>query len=135
MIKYQILPPLIKRGVNSYKLIDRKGMIAFYEQCRSREPNLVTGFVVARLRHEKPTRLPNGKLLPYRERFPSPSTFGRYGWFYMAKSRDMAHAHYQDLVKKYGDSIPPKKSFNPESEGATHFEDEDDLNGGDGIVA
>lgn len=135
MIKYQILSPLIKRGVYSYKLIDRKGMIAFYEQYRSKQLNLITGFVVARIRHGKATKLPNGNLLPYRELFPAPSTFGRYGWFYMPESRHLAHAHYQDLIKKYGDNIPPKKSFNPESEGTTHFEDEDDLKGGDGIVA
>ena len=91
--------------------------------------------MVVRIRNKKTSKLPNGVVLPHREVFPSPSEFGKTGWFYMKKSKALANAHFDDLVEKYSDNIPPKKSFNSESEGTTHFEDHHDLNGGDGIVA
>ena len=135
MSNYKILPPIIKRGPYLYYLIQRIGMIAIYEQRRPRTPDRACGYAVVRIRNKKSYKLPNGVMLPHREVFPSRSEFGRNGWFYMKKSRAFAYAHFHELVEKYGDNIPPKKSFNPESEGTTHFEDEDDLNGGDGIVA
>jgi hypothetical protein len=135
MSNYKILPPIIKRGSYHYYLMHRIGMIAIYEQRRPKTPDRACGYAVVRIRNQKPSKLPNGVILPHREVFPSPSEFGKTGWFYMKKSRAFAYAHFYELVGKYGDNIPPKKSFNPESEGTTHFEDEDDLNGGDGIVA
>ena len=135
MRKYKILPAQIKRGSYQYHLIERIGLIGLYEQRVVKNSKNISGYVVARIRKEKSKKLPNGVVLPHREKFPSPSEFGRAGWFYMKKSWALAYAHFHELVEKYGDNIPPKKSFNPESEGTTHFEDEDDLNGGDGIVA
>jgi hypothetical protein len=135
MSNYKILPPIIKRGPYLYYLIQRIGMIAIYEQRRPRTSDRACGYAVVRIRNKKSYKLPNGVMLPHREVFPSRSEFGRTGWFYMKKSRAFAYSHFHELVKKYGDNIPPKKSFNPESEGTTHFEDEDDLNGGNGIVA
>jgi len=135
MSNYKILPPIIKRGTYHYYLIHRIGMIAIYEQRRPRTPDRGCGYAVIRIRNQKPSKLPNGVILPHREVFPSPSEFGKTGWFFMKKSRALAFIHFHELVEKYGDNIPPKKSFNLESEGTTHFKDEDDLNGGDGIVA
>lgn len=135
MSNYKILPPIIKRGSYNYYLVERLGMIAIYDQRRPKTPDKVCGYAVVRIRKQKSSKLPNGVILPHREKFPSPSDFGRTGWFYIKKDRAYAYAHFHELVKKYGDNIPPKRSFNPEIEGTTHFEDENDLNGGDGIVA
>ena len=135
MSNYKILPPVIKRGTYHYHLIQRIGMIAIYEQRRCKTPDRGCGSVVVRIRNKKPSKLPNGVVLPHREVFPSSSEFGKTGWFYMKKSKVLAYAHFDELVEKYSDNIPPKKSFNPEIEGTTHFEDQNDLNGGDGIVA
>ena len=135
MGNYKILPPIIKRGSYQYYLMQRIGMIAIYEQRRPKTPDRGCGYAVVRIRNKKSYKLPNGVMLPHREVFPSRSEFGKTGWFFMKKSRALAFAHFHELVEKYGDNIPPKKSFNPESEGTTHFEDENDLNGGDGIVA
>lgn len=135
MSNYRILSPIIKRGSYNYYLLQRIGMIAIYEQRRLKTPDRGCGYVVVRIRNKKTSKLPNGVVLPHREVFPSPSEFGKTGWFYMKKSKALANAHFDDLVEKYSDNIPPKKSFNSESEGTTHFEDHHDLNGGDGIVA
>ena len=82
-----------------------------------------------RITKQKPSKLPNGVMLPHREKFPSPREFGKTGWFYMKKSRALAFAHFRRLVGKYGDNIPLIR-LSPKYEGTTHFEDEDDLNRG-----
>jgi hypothetical protein len=135
MRKYKILPAQIKRGSYQYHLIERIGLIGLYRQRVIKNPKNISGYVVARIRKEKSKKLPNGVILPHREKFPSPSEFGKWGFFYMKRSKLLAFAHFDELIEKHSDTIPPRKLLNQESEGITHFEDENDLSRGDGIVA
>ena len=135
MNKYKILPPKIKRGKFIYHLIKREEMVALYDQRKNRKPDRVCGYVVARIRKKKKTKLPNGVLQPNKEKFPSESEFGKNGWFYMEQSFQLASSHFNELVERDFENMPPKIRVNEESEGTTHFEDQRGLNGGDGIVA
>ena len=80
------------------RLIERQGAIAWYE-ARYVKGEKLQGYIVAKISTEKAQTLPSGKKLPDREVFPRESKFGKTGWFYMPKSRDIAEAHYQELVK------------------------------------
>ena len=109
MIEYKVLPTKFRRGEYEYSLIMRIGDIAIYEQSRIKTLGLVFGYTVARIRRVKSTKLPNGKILPFRESFPSPSQIGIRGWFYQEKSKKFALAHFHEFVDKYEQSVPPDK--------------------------
>ena len=81
-----------------YTEIERTGNIALYE-ARYIGASKLYGYVVAKIR-VRPEEAPWGKTLPKREIFPSASHFGEDGWFYMAKSEDIARGHYQQLIEK-----------------------------------
>ena len=97
--KYQKLPTSFTQGSQGFEYvqIDRTGNIAWYES-RYQGGKDIVGFVVAKITKEKARTLPSGRKLPNREVFPRESKFGKTGWFYMPKSRDMAEAHYEELA-------------------------------------
>ena len=135
MKKYKILPAQIKRGSYHYHLIERIGMIAIYEQRSPKNPDRACGYAVVRIRRKKPTKLPNGVILPYREIFPSPSDFGRYGWFYMKKSKEMALDHFHDLVGGNSKGVPEEKASSDEKGTLTQFDQEKASDQGDDLIA
>ena len=135
MTEYRILPAVIERSGLIHKLIDRTGMIGFYETYYPRKPDLLYGYCVARITREKEARFKNGKVIPARERFPSPSRFGTHGFFYQPKFAKHALEHYHDLVRKFSTPYPPKKPTSPMGNTVTPFEEENEELGGDGVVA
>jgi hypothetical protein len=82
-----------------YTQIERTGNIALYE-VRYIGASYLYGYVVAKIQIEPEQKMPSGKILPLREAIPRASKFGQYGWFYMAKSEDIARGHYQQLLEK-----------------------------------
>ena len=85
-----------KQGFD-YSLIKRDGKIAWYE-ARYLNGSELVGYVVIKIRTKKETKLPNGEITPFREVFPSPSEFGKRGWFYMSPNRSASESHYRELV-------------------------------------
>ena len=135
MTEYKILPPVIERGIYRHRLIERNGMVGFYETYLLKNPDLLYGYCVARITREKEARFKNGKVIPARERFPSPSRFGTHGFFYQPKSAKFALEHYHKLVQKFSTPYPSKKPTSPMGDTITPFEEENEQLGGDGVVA
>lgn len=134
MSEYKLLPSTFERSGIQYKLIERNGMIAIYEAYRPNRPDVLYGYVVARITHEKEARFKNGHVIPARERFPSPSKFGIYGDFFMPKAESIAHARYKEWVDKFSTPYPPKKPDQPSDGKIIPFEDKEEESGGDGVV-
>ena len=111
MSTYKILPSTFERSGILYKLIERNGMIAIYEAYLPNRTDVLYGYAVARITHEKEARFKNGHVIPARERFPSPSKFGFYGDFFMPKAESKAHARYKEWVDKFSTPSPPDSSF------------------------
>jgi len=109
MTEYKILPPVIERGIYKHRLVERNGMVGFFETYLLRNPDILYGYCVARITREKEARFKNGKVIPARERFPSPSRFGTHRFFYQPKSAKFALEHYHELVQKFSTPYPPKK--------------------------
>ena len=135
MSTYKILPSTFERSGILYKLIERNGMIAIYEAYLPNRTDVLYGYAVARIKHEKEARFKNGHVIPARERFPSPSKFGIYGDFFMPKAESIAHARYKEWVDKFSTPYPPKNPTSPSENTITHFEEENEELGGDGVVA
>jgi len=135
MSTYKILPSNFERSGILYKLIERNGMIAIYEAYLPNRTDVLYGYAVARIKHEKEARFKNGHVIPARERFPSPSRFGTYGFFYMPKSREKAFEHYQELVEKFSTPYPRENPTSPSENTITRFAEENEELGGDGVVA
>ena len=135
MTEYRILPPEIERSGYIHKLIERNGMIAIYESYLLGKPNKLYGYCIARITREKEARFKNGHIIPARERFPSPSRFGTYGFFYMPKSRELAFEHYHELVRKFSTPYPPENPTSASENDITRFDEENEELGGDGVVA
>jgi hypothetical protein len=97
---YEKLPELVKHKKQGfdYSLIEREGRIAWYE-ARYLNGSELVGYVVVKIRVRKGTMLPSGLLTSCREVFPAPSEFGKFGWFYMPKSRSASKSHYKELVE------------------------------------
>lgn len=97
---YETLPSFKqhKRQGFDYSLIKRDGRIAWYE-ARYLNGSELVGYVVVKIRVRKGTMLPSGLLTSCREVFPAPSEFGKFGWFYMPKSRSASKSHYKELVE------------------------------------
>ena len=134
MSEYKLLPSTFERSGILYKLIERNGMIAIYEAYKPNRTDVLYGYVVARITHEKEARFKNGYVIPARERFPSPSKFGIYGDFFMPKAESIAHARYKEWVDKFSTPYPPKKPVEPSDGKIIPFEDENEESGGDGVV-
>ena len=134
MSQYKLLSSTFERSGILYKLIERNGMIAIYEAYKPNIPDVLYGYVVARITHEKEARFKNGYVIPARERFPSPSKFGIYGDFFMPKAESIAHARYKEWVDKFSTPYPPKKPVEPSDGKIIPFEDENEESGGDGVV-
>ena len=135
MSTYQLLPSTFERSGIQYKLLERDGMIAIYEAYLPNRTDVLYGYVVARIKHEKEAHFKNGYVIPARERFPSPSKFGIYGDFFMPKAESIAHARYKEWVDKFSAPYPPKKPVQPSDGTMTPFEDKNEQSGGDGVVA
>ncbi|MDA7757672.1 hypothetical protein N8920_07205 [Opitutales bacterium] len=135
MTEYRILPPLIERSGYIHRLIERNGMIAIYESYLLGKPKNLYGYCVARITREKEARFKNGYVIPARERFPSPSRFGTYGFFYMPQSRHKAFEHYHELVRKFSTPYPPKNPTSSSENTITRFDEENEQLGGGGVVA
>jgi hypothetical protein len=135
MTEYKILAPNFKRRGWEYSLIKRDGMIAVYEQRNPCRLDKISGFAVVRIKTVKETKMPNGKIVPPREKFPSPSEFGRYGWYYMSKSKEIALEHFDRLVEKFVDNMPPKKTIFNSIGVITHIEHERGIDRVDGVIA
>ena len=86
-----------KQGFD-YSLIKRDGRIAWYE-ARYLNGSELVGYIVIKIRTKKATTLPSGITAACREVFPSPSEYGKMGWFYMPKSRSASEAHFMELVE------------------------------------
>ena len=110
-------------------------MVAIYETYEIEDSNKLYGYCVARITREKEARFKNGYVIPARERFPSPSRFGTYGFFYMPKGKKIAFEHYQELVRKFSTPYPPKNPTSPSENTITRFDEENEQLGGDGVVA
>ena len=134
MSTYKMLPSTFERSGILYKLIERNGMIAIYEAYKPNRKDVLYGYVVARITHEKEARFKNGYVIPARERFPSPSKFGIYGDFFTPKAESIAHARYKEWVDKFSTPYPPKKPVEPSDGKIIPFEDENEESGGDGVV-
>ena len=59
----------------------------------------LVGYIVIKIRKKKASKLPSGYTAACREVFPSPSEYGKMGWFYMPKSRSASESHYKELVE------------------------------------
>ncbi len=134
MSTYQMLPSTFERSGIQYKLLERDGMIAIYEAYKPNRTDVLYGYVVARITHEKEARFKNGYVIPARERFPSPSKFGIYGDFFMPKAKDIADSRYKEWVDKFSTPHPPKKPVQPSDGKIIPFEDKNKESGGDGVV-
>ena len=134
MSTYKMLPSTFERSGILYKLIERNGMIAIYEAYLPNRTDVLYGYAVARIKHEKEARFKNGHVIPARERFPSPSKFGFYGDFFMPKAESKAHARYKEWVDKFSTPYPPKKPDQPSDGKIIPFEDENEESEGDGVV-
>mgnify|MGYP000285063641 FL=1 len=134
MITYQLLPSTFERSGIQYKLLERDGMIAIYEAYLPNRTDVLYGYVVARIKHEKEAHFKNGHVIPARERFPSPSKFGIYGDFFMPKAESKAHARYKEWVDKFSTPYPPKKPDQPSDGKIIPFKDENEESGGGGVV-
>ena len=107
MNKYKILPPKIKRGKFIYHLIKREGMVALFDQRKNRKPDRVCGYVVARIRKKK-DQITKWCLAAKQREISSESEFGKNGWFYMEQSFQLASSHFNELVERDLENIPPK---------------------------
>jgi hypothetical protein len=134
MSQYNLLRSTFERSGILYKLLERDGMIAIYEAYKPNRTDVLYGYVVARITHEKEARFKNGYVIPARERFPSPSKFGIYGDFFMPKAESIAHARYKEWVDKFSTPYPPKKPVEPSGGKIIPFEDDNEESGGDGVV-
>ena len=85
-----------KQGFD-YSLVMRDGRIAWYEARYLKGSELV-GYIVIKIRTKKASKLPSGYTAACREVFPSPSEFGKRGWFYMSPNRSASESHYRELV-------------------------------------
>jgi hypothetical protein len=97
---YERLPAFIrhkKQGFD-YSLVMRDGRIAWYEARYLKGSELV-GYIVIKIRTKKASKLPSGYTAACREVFPSPSEYGKMGWFYMPTSRSASEAHFMELVE------------------------------------
>ena len=101
------LPSIIKHARQGYEYsqIAREGNVALYE-ARYLNGSELRGFVVAKIRIKNATTMPSGKFMPKREKFPSRSDFGKYGWFFSKESRSEAEEYYQQLLSKTEDRGP-----------------------------
>ena len=93
------LPSEIRHKKHGYdfKLIERIGKLAWYE-ARYIHGSTLRGYVVIRIRTKKGGRLPSGSVVADYEEFPSESSFGRRGFFYMPKNRAIAEEKFKSLV-------------------------------------
>ena len=130
MTEYRILPTVIERSGYTHKLIERNGMIAIYESYLLGKPKKLYGYCVARITREKEARFKNGHIIPARERFPSPSRFGTYGFFYIPRSRHKAFEQYQELVRKFSTPYPPENPTSSIGNTITRFDEENEQLGG-----
>jgi hypothetical protein len=105
--EYRILPPEFKRSGWNYSLLSRTGMVAIYEQRDPAYPDKPSGYVVARIVRVPETEFPKNRIMPAREKFPSPSKFGKYGWFYMPKSKNKAFERYREIISRYESAHAP----------------------------
>ena len=95
-LKRFINTPCFKRQGYLYKLIQRSGNVSFYKALSSKKETL-EGYVVAKIRIKDGETAPNGDYIRPREKFPSPSEFGKYGWFYLPESFHSAKEHFLNL--------------------------------------
>ncbi|MBG28515.1 MAG: hypothetical protein CMI31_00740 [Opitutae bacterium] len=100
-IHYEPLPENFTHKAHGfdYSLIERIGDVAWYE---SRYVNGLTlqGYLVAIIRRSKSSTPPSGKTQPAKEELPRRSHFGRYGWFFMPTSKEIARRRFEELVEK-----------------------------------
>ena len=97
---YETLPSFKhhKRQGFDYSLVKRDGRIAWYE-ARYLNGSEPVGYIVIKIRTKKASKLPSGYITAYREVFPSPSEYGKLGWFYMPEKRFACEAHFMELVE------------------------------------
>lgn len=81
-----------RRSGWNYKCELRIGDIVLCRQYWDRHFLRVSGFVVAIIREKKRRVLPDGRVLEGGEAFPSPSRFGKDGFFFMNKADGYAIA-------------------------------------------
>ena len=106
--EYRKLPKQLERHGFSLKQIKRIANIAIYEAkyLGATSRSKIQGYIVAKITHAKEGILPDGTVVPAREAFPSPSKFGKYGWFYMPKSLETATTHFDELVAQVTQESP-----------------------------
>ena len=110
---YLILPRSLNRSGFALEEIRRAGTIRFYIARNPKNYEQVRGYIFAKIRIKKETRLPNGIVTPRREIFPSPSKFGTDAWYYLAESYKIAMKDYWELIEKMktsSSSPRPKKA-------------------------
>ncbi len=75
----------------TYTQLQRQNKAAIYRVERA-------GFEVVRIREAKESKLPGGKIAPYREVYPSDEEFGSHGWYFLPNQEEAAYAKYKSLV-------------------------------------
>ena len=137
MSTYKLLDHSFRRAKWHYRLLERNGMAAIYEQRASAKPDKISGYAVARIRRVEGKTMPNGNKIPPREIFPSPSEFGFNGWYYMSnpESKKMAYEQYHKLIHKLGQVIPEDKSPSDEKGNLTSLDEEEEDDLGDDMFA
>ena len=117
-----------RRSGWNYKCELRIGDIVLCWQYRDRHFLRVSGFVVAIIREKKRRVLPDGRVLCGGETFPSPSRFGKDGFFFMNKAEDgyaIAVQKMEELCDKRGyiwEPAAPNISFSEQSDRQLVFE-------------
>jgi len=81
-----LLASLVHTSKRDYTLVQRTGNIAIYVAPISAEVPDVVMYEVVRVRVANPTTLPSGAVLPWREVYPSPESWGSHGWTYTSAS-------------------------------------------------
>lgn len=90
---YAPLAASFRRHGYEFERINRIGPIAIYKRSRC---NRVVSFEVLVLRATPERTLPDGTIVPAKERYPTSSEWGEYGW--SCTSLDRAQSKFEELT-------------------------------------
>lgn len=91
------LPDQVRKNKFLYKKVKRVDNVAMFDQYmieRSRSIKVGTEVFVVRI--QKKIKMPNGKIIPEKEKFPSNEDFGKYAW--SIPDRKKAEKKFNELL-------------------------------------
>jgi hypothetical protein len=94
------LPETFTSGGFDMRLVQRRGDLAIYAQCRK---DKIVSYEVVKIAHKPTRRLPDGSVAPPCEAYPSPSEWGRTAWTCVSIER--AQERLAGLLERSNSSI------------------------------